>query len=166
MRPEAIADTVYAQIKRLERCGADLKHVKPHGALYNVAAKKPEVAAAIAEGVARRSNKLILVGLAGSQMLDVWREKRFRVAAEGFADRRYEPDGSLRARKFPDAMITDPNEAAEQAIRLVQEGRVQTLCVHSDTLDSLRILHAVARALEKAGIKLRSLAAEPPPTTS
>jgi UPF0271 protein len=158
MSPEAIADTVFAQIKRLERCGADLKHVKPHGALYNVAAKKLEVAAAIADGVARRSNKLILVGLAGSRMLDIWKDRGFRVAAEGFADRRYEPDGSLRPRKFPDAMITDPNEAAEQAVRLAEESRVQTICVHGDTPDSVRILAVVAGALEKAGINLRALA--------
>jgi UPF0271 protein len=159
MRPSAIADTVYAQLMRLERCGADLKHVKPHGALYNVAAKKPEVAAAIADGVARKNPKLILVGLAGSKMLDVWRERGFRVAAEAFADRRYEPDGSLRPRTFADAIITDPDEAAEQAVRLVREGRAETLCVHGDNLYSLRTLSAVAKALKVAGIALRALAA-------
>ena len=157
MGPETIAGTVFEQIMRLVRCGGDLKHVKPHGALYNVAARKPEVAAAIADGVARRSQKLILVGLAGSKMLDVWRERGFRVAAEGFADRRYEADGSLRPRKFDDALITDPDEAAEQAVRLVREGRVDTLCVHGDHLYALRTLATVAKALDAAGIKLRAL---------
>jgi UPF0271 protein len=95
-----IADTVFAQIQRLQRTGATLAHVKPHGALYNVAAKKPEVAAAIADGVARWNPAAVLVGLAGSKALDVWRERGFRVAAEAFADRRYEADGSLRPRSI------------------------------------------------------------------
>src|SRR5262249_3918780 len=84
LSPAEIAGTVYEQIVRLERTGATLKHVKPHGALYNVAAKKPDVAAAIAEGVKRWDPSAVLVGLAGSKALDVWRERGFRVAAEAF----------------------------------------------------------------------------------
>jgi UPF0271 protein len=87
-------------------------------------------------------------------MLDVWREMGFPVAAEGFADRRYEPDGSLRPRKFPDALITNPADAAAQAWRLAAEGRVQTICVHSDTPGSLQILEAVAQALVPAAMAL------------
>src|SRR5438477_443947 len=120
--------------------------------------KNPEVAAAIAGGVARFNPALVLVGLAGSKMLDVWRERGFRVAAEAFADRRYEPDGSLRPRQFADALITDPDEAAAQAVRLVREGRAQTLCVHSDTPGSVKTLMEVARTLRAAGITVRSLA--------
>jgi UPF0271 protein len=156
---DEIADKVYEQIMRLAKTGATLVHVKPHGALYNVAAKKPEVAAAIAEGVARWNPATVLVGLAGSKMLDVWRERGFRVAAEAFADRRYEADGSLRSRQFADALITDPDEAAAQAVRLVREGRAQTLCIHSDTPGSVRTLIAVTEALQAAGIKLKPLAA-------
>src|ERR1022692_3959221 len=123
---EQIAQTVCQQIGALAAIAGDLAHVKPHGALYNVAAKNPDVARAIGDGAARFGKELMLVGLAGSVMLDVWREIGFRVAAEGFADRRYEPDGSLRSRKFADALITEPDDAAAQALRLASEG--QRLC--------------------------------------
>jgi UPF0271 protein len=148
--PEQIAETVYQQIVALAAIAGDLAHVKPHGALYNVAAKSPAVARAIGEGVARFGKELVLVGLAGSEMLDVWHEMGFRVAAEGFADRRYEPDGSLRSRNFADALITDPEEAAAQALRLANGKMVQTICVHSDTPGSVRILAAVASALRRS----------------
>jgi 5-oxoprolinase (ATP-hydrolysing) subunit A len=161
-----VAETVYAQIVRLERTGAAITHVKPHGALYNVAAKKPEVAAAIAEGVARWNPATVLVGLAGSKALDVWRERGFHVAAEAFADRRYEADGSLRSRQFADALIQDPAEAAEQALRLVRQGRAQTLCIHSDSPGSVATMAEVARALRAAGVTLRPLAAARPPKAS
>lgn len=144
---EQIAQTVCEQIAALARIAGELTHVKPHGALYNIAAKDRAVAMAIGEGAARYGKDLVLVGLAGSKMLDVWREMGFRVAAEGFADRRYEADGSLRSRRFQDALITDPAEAAAQAQRLIAEGGVQTICVHSDTPGSVQILAAVAKAV-------------------
>jgi UPF0271 protein len=150
------AHTVAAQIRALADIAGELTHVKPHGALYNVAAKDAKVARAIGEGVAFAGRKLVLVGLAGSAMLDVWREMGFRVAAEGFADRRYEPGGGLRSRKFADALITDPEQAAAQALRLAQEGRAETICVHSDTAESVRILAAVSQALRDAGIALKA----------
>ena len=97
--PEAIADSVFEQVRALAEiaagCGARVTHVKPHGALYNQAATNRVLAQAIADGVARWSRDVALVGLAGSLMLDVFREAGFRVAAEAFADRRYEADGSL-----------------------------------------------------------------------
>jgi UPF0271 protein len=145
---EEIAQTVEEQVRALAAIAGGLAHVKPHGALYNIAAKNPDVARAIAEGVARFGRGLVLVGLAGSSMLDVWREMGFRTAAEGFADRRYEADGSLRSRKFADALITDPEEAAEQAVRLARAGRAQTICVHSDTPGAVVILAAVADRLQ------------------
>ena len=157
MTPEEIARTVYEQILRLERTGAELSHVKPHGALYNVAAKKPDVAAAIADGVARWNPNAVLVGLAGSRALDIWRERGFRVAAEAFADRRYEPDGTLRSRQFADALITDPAAAAEQAVRLVLQGGAQTVCIHGDSPGAVRTMIAVAAALDAAGIMRKPL---------
>jgi UPF0271 protein len=149
---EDIAQTVYDQIRALADIAGALAHAKPHGALYNVAAKDPEVARAIGEGAARFDRHVLLVGLAGSIMLDVWRDMGFATLAEGFADRRYEPDGSLRSRKFPDALITDPAQAAGQALRLAREGRVQTICVHSDTPGSVRIAAAAAKALRDGGL--------------
>jgi UPF0271 protein len=151
MTAEAIADTVYAQIARLDdvvqRLGGAIVHVKPHGALYNVAVRHADVARAIAQGAARWNPQTTLFGLAGSPMLDVWRGMGMTVAGEAFADRRYEPDGTLRARKFPDALITDPREAAAQALRFARQGLAETICVHGDTPGSVAILKACRNAL-------------------
>jgi UPF0271 protein len=155
--PEEIERFVYEQVRALAVIAGELTHVKPHGALYNAAARKIEVARAIARGAARWSRDTVLVGLAGSAMLDAWREMGMAVAAEAFADRRYEPDGSLRSRRFADALIMDEAEAAAQAARLAGEGRAQTLCVHSDTPGSARIAAAVAAALRAAGFQVQRL---------
>ena len=153
-----IAETVSQQIARLEavvsRLGGRIVHVKPHGALYNVAVRNAEVARAIGDGVARwvQLRKLPAVpvfGLAGSPMLDVWRHMGLPVAGEGFADRRYEPDGTLRSRKLPGALITDPEEAAQQALRLARSGGVETICVHGDTPGAVAILAACSSLLYK-----------------
>jgi UPF0271 protein len=172
--PNEIADSVFEQVRVLaeiaERGGAGLMHVKPHGALYNQAVHNRDLAEAIAEGVACWSRDVVLVGLAGSPMLDVFRKAGFAVAAEAFADRRYEPDGTLRSRKFADALIRDPQEAARQALSMVERGVVtaidgtevavnaQTICIHGDTSGSVQIAAAVARALREAGIGVEALA--------
>ena len=121
--------------------------MKPHGALYNVAVRNTEVAHAIGQGVARWNPHVPIFGLADSPMLEVWREMDLPVAGEAFADRRYEPDGSLRSRKFADALITDPAAAAAQALRFAREGRAQTICVHGDTPGAVEILKACREAL-------------------
>lgn len=170
---QAVKDFVFDQVNILAqiaaRCGARITHVKPHGALYNQAARDEELAAAISRGVSRVSGNLILVGLAGSSMLEVFKGSGFVVAGEAFADRRYEPDGSLRSRKFPDALICDPAEAASQAVGIAKQGRVvtsdgsqiaveaKTICIHGDTPGAPLIARAVARALQDAGISLRRL---------
>jgi UPF0271 protein len=149
---EEIASAVHTQILRLDavaqRLGASIVHVKPHGALYNVAAKNEGVARAIGQGVMRWNPAVTLYGLAGSRMLEVWRAMGFETAAEAFADRQYEPDGSLRSRQLPDALITDPARAAAQATRLAGEGHAQTICVHGDTPGAAAILKAVCEALQ------------------
>jgi UPF0271 protein len=149
----AIAETVYAQIGRLQAVvsavGGRIVHVKPHGALYNVAARDAAVARAIGAGVLRWNADTTLFGLAGSPMLAIWRAMGLRAVAEGFADRRYEPDGSLRNRRFPDALITDPEAAALQAVRLARAGQAETICVHGDTPGSVAILSACRAALAK-----------------
>lgn len=151
MSERDIADTVREQIERLDavvrRVGDRIVHVKPHGALYNVAVKNEAVARAIGRGVMEWSSSTTVFGLAGSQMLDWWREMGLAVAAEGFADRRYEADGTLRSRKFADALITDPEAAAAQALRLAREGIAQTICVHGDTPGAVEILKACREAL-------------------
>ena len=143
--------TVYEQIERLDAVvrglGGEIVHVKAHGALYNVAVRNETVARAIGAGIARWNPQITVFGLAGSPMLDWWRQMGFPVAAEGFADRRYEADGTLRSRKFPDALITDPQAAAEQAVRLARQGVAQTICVHGDTPGAVEILRACRKAL-------------------
>jgi UPF0271 protein len=167
---EEVADSVYEQVCALARialeCGARVEHVKPHGALYNQAARDPQLARAIARGVARWNRKVVMVGLAGSLMLEVFREAGFLVAAEAFADRRYEADGSLRSRKFADALIREPEEAAQQALRIVEQESVlasdgtevmvaaQTICLHGDTPGAAEIAARVAEALRGAGVLL------------
>ena len=171
---EQICDSVHRQLVALskiaKKCGARIAHVKAHGALYNDAAKNADLALAIAEGVRRwRQDDVVLVGLAGSLMLREFRAAGFRVAAEAFADRRYEKDGSLRARKFRDALLPNPEDAAAQAVRIA-EGRgvltrentpvlieADTLCIHGDTPGAARIAEAVRKALVGAGVELRAL---------
>jgi 5-oxoprolinase (ATP-hydrolysing) subunit A len=171
--PEIVADSVFEQVRALAAvaagCGACVVHVKPHGALYNQAAANRALAQAIADGVARWSRDVALVGLAGSLMLDVFREAGFRVAAEAFADRRYEADGTLRSRKFDDALIRDPAEAGQQALHIVERGTVvvcggteiaanaQTICIHGDTPGAPEIAAAVAQTLRRAGVELSAL---------
>ncbi|HXN71234.1 MAG TPA: 5-oxoprolinase subunit PxpA [Candidatus Acidoferrales bacterium] len=171
--PEAIADSVFEQVKALAGiaagCKADVTQVKPHGALYNQAVGNRAIAEAIAIGVARWNRAVILMGLAGSLMLDVFREAGFRVAAEAFADRRYEANGTLRSRKFEDALIRDPAEAARQALQIVERGTVtahdgsevaidaQTICIHGDTPGASKIAAAVSQTLRKAGVELSAL---------
>jgi UPF0271 protein len=168
-----IAASVRRQILALEEVatelGARIGHVKPHGALYNQAAHEANVARAIAEGVRRWRRDVLLVGLAGSLMLAEFLSAGFRVAAEAFADRRYEPDGSLRSRKFADALLRDPEQAADQALRIVEGGTViatdgsvvpliaQTICVHGDTPGAPEIAAAVHRRLQGAGIQIAAL---------
>jgi UPF0271 protein len=151
MSASEIEQTVLGQIGRLDavvrRLGGEIVHVKPHGALYNVAVRNAEVARAIGNGVAKWNPHVPIFGLAASPMLDVWREMGLPVAGEAFADRRYEPDGALRSRKFADALITDPAEAAAQAVRLFRGGKVQTICVHGDTPGAAGILRACREAL-------------------
>jgi UPF0271 protein len=151
MSPEAIEQTVYEQILRLEvivrKLGGTIVHVKPHGALYNVAVRNAVAARAIGNGVAKWNRTVPVFGLAASPMLDVWRSMGLTAAGEGFADRRYEPDGTLRSRKFPDALITVPEDAAAQAVSLAKTGTVQTICVHGDTPGAVNILKACREAL-------------------
>jgi len=168
-----ISASIFEQVKALADvaagCGARVVHVKPHGALYNQAVRNRELAGAIAEGVGRWSRDIVLVGLAGSPMLNVFREAGFTVAAEAFADRRYEADGTLRSRKFTDALIRNPEEAAWQALGIAERGVViasdgsqvtveaQTICIHGDTPGAPQIAAKVTQTLREAGVILGAL---------
>jgi 5-oxoprolinase (ATP-hydrolysing) subunit A len=149
--------------------GAPLRHVKPHGALYNLAARDPAVAATIARAVARVSGDLVLVGLAGSSMLTAASDAGLASAAEAFADRAYEADGTLRSRRLPGAMIESPELAAAQALAIVRDGRVEsrdgvavavradTICIHGDTPGAAEFAKAIRAALEDAGVTIAAL---------
>ena len=144
---DAVARTVFEQISTLAQFTTEIRHVKPHGALYNQAAADPALARAIAQGAARFSKQITLVGLANSRMLEAFAEEGFAIAAKAFADRRYNPEGTLTARSEANALIVEPAEAAEQALRFARSGTIQTICVHGDTPGAAAIARAVARAL-------------------
>jgi UPF0271 protein len=171
--PAELSESIYRQIAALDAivrdCGARLVHVKPHGALYNQAARDRTLARAIAEAVARIDPQLVVMGLAGSPMLDEFRSANLTAAAEAFADRRYEPDGSLRSRKFADALIRDPESAADQALSISARHCVTavdgtevplyagTICIHGDTPGAPAIAAAVVRRLRDNNVLLRAL---------
>jgi UPF0271 protein len=146
--------------------GSPLRHVKPHGALYNRAAVDRLAADAIAAGVRRCGEHLVLVGLAGSALLEAGRAAGLAVAAEAFADRAYEPDGTLRSRRHADSLLADPDAAAAQAVAIARDGRVRavdgsslaiaadTICVHGDALGAAARAHGVRAALEAAGFRI------------
>jgi UPF0271 protein len=146
--------------------GATLIHVKPHGALYNRAARDERLASAICRAVSAFDSSLMVVALAGSTMLDVARAAGLATAAEAFADRAYEDDGSLRSRRLPGALLATPAAAAAQAVSIVTQGsvtshddahvpvRADSLCIHGDTPGAPEYARAVRAALEAAGVEV------------
>jgi UPF0271 protein len=160
---EAIAKGV-ARAVGLNSTLKDLTRCHPEPALF-----AGEGSAFLSNASRGLSKNVFLVGLAGSPMLDVFRNAGFSVAAEAFADRRYEPDGTLRSRKFDDALIRNPEEAAWQALGIAERGVViasdgsqvsvdaQTLCIHGDTPGAPQIATTVARTLREAGVTLIAL---------
>lgn len=143
------------------RLGLSLQHVKPHGALYNVAARDPLVARAIAEAVVAFDPALTVIGLSGSLLIEAARNAGLQVLNEAFADRAYEPDGQLVSRETAGALLTDPAAAARQAHALARGEAIatrsgervmiaaDTLCLHSDTPNALNIARAVHAALNR-----------------
>src|SRR5688572_10243974 len=150
--PREVEDFVLYQIGALAAMaaaeGMRLQHVKAHGALYNMAARDRGLADAIAGAVAAFDRSLILFGLPGSELIRAGEAAGLRVAAEGFADRAYEPDGSLTPRSQPGAVLHSPAEVVARAVRMARDGvveaadgseirlRVDTICTHGDTRDS------------------------------
>ena len=160
-----ILDQVSALAKITKAEGAKLHHVKPHGALYNQAAKDHMLAKAISHAVKRVSVDLVLVGLAGSGLVEVGIEVGLKVANEGFPDRNYNHDGTLVSRKETHAIIESPEEIAIHAIELVKHGinfsgrrvNVETLCLHGDHPRATDNAQAVRKVLEKFGVEIAAL---------
>ena len=168
---EAFDLTVYqlgalAAVARAE--GGQLRHLKPHGALYNMAATSAALAGAIAEAVYRVQPELTLYGLAGSELTRAGERLGLKTAHEVFADRTYQADGTLTPRRQPDALITDADAAVAQVLRLVAEGRVRsqqgpdvairadTVCLHGDGAHAPEFAQRLHAALKKAGVHLQA----------
>jgi 5-oxoprolinase (ATP-hydrolysing) subunit A len=165
----SVRDQIAALAAVAEPLGVQLMHCKPHGALYHAANKSAEIAAAIGRAVLQSDDQLIMVGQAGSSTLTLWESMGLSCAAEAFADRAYEPDGILRKRTLPGALLDDPAKAAGQAldiatrhIAVTTDGSelkvtADTICIHSDTPGSVAIARAVNERLRAAGVRLRPL---------
>jgi UPF0271 protein len=149
--------------------GVQLQHVKPHGALYNMAARDESLASAVARAVAAFDPRLVLFGPPGSMLLAAGRAAGLRIAAEGFADRAYEPDGRLADRYKPAAVISDVRAVASRALRMVTDRTVEaidgsvvpleidTICVHGDTANAAILAARLREGLEAAGITVRAV---------
>ena len=169
---ELYAYTIYQVGALMGVCaseGVELQHVKPHGAMYNQAAKDPKLAAAIARAVKSLGGGIILLGLAGSAYEAAAAELGVPFAAEAFADRGYMADGSLVPRDKPGAFIHAPEESAARMLKLVREGTVETpdgqvlklkvhsICMHGDSPEAVKMAEVVKTTLEKNGVAVKNL---------
>lgn len=146
--------------------GMRLSHVKTHGAMYNLAAKDPALAAALAEAIAEVDPSLILLGLAGSPMLEAGRAAGLRCASEVFADRGYRADGTLVPRGQPGDMVHDPQQAIQRVVKMVKQGTVtsvdgreieiqaDSICVHGDNPQALEFVGQIRARLQEEGVCL------------
>lgn len=168
--PQEAYDMVVVQVGAVAAVaasqGARLHHVKAHGALYNMAAKSPELAQAIARAVAHVDNSLVFYGLAGSELVAAGHAQGLAVAQEVFGDRSYQADGTLTPRTIPGAMLHNPADAIRQVLRMVTHGKVatlqggdinvqaDTLCLHGDQPDAVVFAKAIRLALNEAGVQV------------
>ncbi len=174
--PEEIGDDLTYQIGALQAfCtanGGRLRHVKPHGALYNMAAGNEELVRAMARAIGRIDRNLLLVGLAGpdnGRMAAIAAEEGVAMVFEAFPDRAYTAAGTLVSRQRPGAVLHNPEEAAERALRMVRDGVVaaidgtivtlaaQTLCIHGDNPQGVALAAAIRRRLAAAGIAIQPM---------
>lgn len=152
-----------------EACGGRLRHVKPHGALYNTAAGDYEMALVIAKAVADLDRNLILVGLAGSALVRAAEDAGLQSAGEAFADRAYDDEGFLVSRRVAGAVLYDKNQVVERVLSMVREGRVDslngkslkikadTLCLHGDNEQALEFAERLVRELGTHGVEIKAL---------
>ena len=150
--------------------GVTLQHVKPHGAMYNMAAQDRKLADAICEAIAEVDDSLILLGLSGSEMLKAAKDKGLRCASEVFADRAYEPDGSLTPRALEGSVITDEEEAINRVLQMVKSGTVvarngqtipieaDSICLHGDGVKAVEFARRIRQALTDSGVEIVPLA--------
>jgi 5-oxoprolinase (ATP-hydrolysing) subunit A len=177
MDPQELEYLIAYQIGALQAiaayAGEKVTHVKPHGALNNMAAVDEEYALAVGRAIKTVDRDLIYVALAGSRMEWAAEKMGLRLAREGFCDRQYDDDGNLTSRKIPGSVIKDPLIAAEQVVRMVTEGaivsrngrriprKVDTLCVHGDEPTAIALAAQVRKGLEAAGVEIVPLTQMP-----
>jgi len=170
--PEEVFDAVVYQLGIFqaiaEACGVRPNHVKPHGALYNMAARDDDLANAIARAVAKVDPKLIFFAPANSALARAGESHGLQIAHEVFADRNYCSDGSLVSRSRPDALLHDPADAAPRVLRMLREGKVrsfdgidvdvrpETICLHGDNPEAVEFARELRSQLEKEGVALRA----------
>lgn len=171
--PDEIRALITYQVGALDafckKNGLSLQHVKPHGALYNMAAKDEKIAKAICDGISDYSKSLVLLGLSGSKMLSQAQKAGLPYAAEVFADRAYEDDGTLVARGKEGAIIKDADEATQRVVEMIKLGRVKSIngnyieicphsvCVHGDSEKALIFTQKIRDALTSEGIIIQSI---------
>jgi UPF0271 protein len=167
-----VYDLVVKQIRLLEKIAASanttLSHVKPHGALYNMAARDKYLAPVMALAVKDANEKLILFGLSGSHLITEGKNLGLRTVSEVFADRTYQDDGRLTPRHKPGALIEEADKAADQVLQMIKEGTVtalsgkkipivaETICIHGDGAHAAEFAKAIHAALVKEGIQIKS----------
>jgi len=173
--PDEVYDLVVYQVGALQgfarATGVPLRHVKAHGALYNMAAVKRELAAAIARAVRDVDRSLILFGLPASHLISEGESAGLTTASEAFADRNYMNDGTLVSRRRPDAQVHDADEAVRRSVRMVREGkvtaidgrelsmRVDTICIHGDGPHAAEFAQRLRQGFQAAGIGLQPVGA-------
>ena len=171
--PDDVYDLMVYQIGALLgvalAAGVELQHVKAHGALYNMAAVKQDLAAAIARAVRDVDRQLVLFGLPGSFLITEGESLGLTTACEAFADRNYMPDGTLVSRKRADAHVRDAREAAERAVRMVRDGKVRsidgqeiairadTICIHGDGPSAVEFVQALRSAFKQSNVDVRPI---------
>ena len=149
--------------------GVPMQHCKPHGALYNMAAKDPALAQALAEAVAEVDDSIIFLGLANSEMITAAEKAGLKVASEVFADRAYQADGTLVPRSKEGAVIHDKEEAIARTIRMVKEGKVtaitgeevplkaDSVCVHGDNPSAVEFVKNIRAAMQAEGVEIAAI---------
>ena len=173
LSPEEVEACVAAQVVALRDIaaaeGVALRHVKPHGALYNVAARDSATAGAIVRAVAGLDSRLVLFGLAGSVLIEAGRRAGLQTAAEAFADRGYLADATLAPREMPGAVLHEAAIVVPRAVAMIRDRSVvavdgsrirldaETLCVHGDTPDAVSLASRLRQALAAAGISVRAI---------
>lgn len=173
LSPQEIYDIIVYQIGALygfvKSEGGTLQHVKPHGALFNMASRSASISEAIAEAVYKVNPELVLFGLAGGELVKAGKKIGLRSASEVFSDRTYQQDGSLTSRQKENALIHDHVTAVKQVIRMVKEGKVtslqgteiaieaNTICIHGDGINALAFAKYISNALQESNITVAKI---------